>query len=111
MIDLHSHVLPGVDDGAGTLDESVAILRAAAEGGITRIAATPHVRADYPTSPDTMERGVDELNRAHRPFLPNMSLIDGPRRTTASVSSSRTIGGRSRVRRRTSRCETVAIPA
>ena len=34
--------------------------------GIARIAATPHVRADYPTSPDTMERGVDVLNRAAR---------------------------------------------
>ena len=66
MIDLHSHVLPGVDDGAHTLEESLAILRAAAEDGIIRIAATPHVRADYPTSPDTMERGVDELNRAAR---------------------------------------------
>jgi protein-tyrosine phosphatase len=66
MIDLHSHVLPGVDDGAGSLAESLAILRAAAEDGIARIAATPHVRADYPTSPDTMERGVDALNRAAR---------------------------------------------
>jgi len=66
MIDLHSHVLPGVDDGAGTREGSIAILRAAAEDGITRIAATPHVRDDYPTSPETMERGVDELNRAAR---------------------------------------------
>ncbi|MGZ8716697.1 MAG: CpsB/CapC family capsule biosynthesis tyrosine phosphatase, partial [Gaiellaceae bacterium] len=36
MIDLHSHVLPGVDDGARTLEESVGILRAAAEDGVTR---------------------------------------------------------------------------
>jgi protein-tyrosine phosphatase len=66
MIDLHSHVLPGIDDGPRTLDESIEILRAAAEDGITRIAATPHVRADHPTTPDAMERGVDELNRAAR---------------------------------------------
>jgi protein-tyrosine phosphatase len=66
VIDLHSHVLAGVDDGARTLDESLGILRAAAEDGITRIAATPHVRADYPTSPETMEQGVDALNRAAR---------------------------------------------
>jgi Capsular polysaccharide biosynthesis protein len=56
VIDLHSHILPGVDDGPRTLDESLGILRAAAEDGITRIAATPHVRADYPTSPETMEQ-------------------------------------------------------
>ena len=55
MIDLHSHVLPGIDDGARTLDDSLAILRAAAEDGITRIAATPHVRDDYPTTVEAME--------------------------------------------------------
>ena len=66
MIDLHSHVLPGVDDGVRTLDESLALLRAAVEDGITHIAATPHVRDDYPTSPETMERGVEALNEAAR---------------------------------------------
>jgi protein-tyrosine phosphatase len=66
MIDLHSHVLAGIDDGARSLEDSLAILRAAVEDGITRIAATPHVRADYPTSPDAMERGVEALNRAAR---------------------------------------------
>jgi protein-tyrosine phosphatase len=66
VIDLHSHVLPGVDDGAATLDESLAILRAAVADKIACIAATPHVRADYPTSPETMEQGVVALNRAAR---------------------------------------------
>jgi protein-tyrosine phosphatase len=66
VIDLHSHVLPGVDDGPETLGGSVAILRAAAEDGIERIAATPHVRSDYPTTPETMERLVGELNEAAR---------------------------------------------
>ncbi len=44
MIDLHSHVLPGLDDGAADLDEAVAMGRAAAEDGIRVLAATPHVR-------------------------------------------------------------------
>jgi protein-tyrosine phosphatase len=66
MIDLHSHVLPGVDDGAFSLEQSLAILASAAEDGITRIAATPHVRDDYPTTPEAMESGVAELNRAAR---------------------------------------------
>jgi protein-tyrosine phosphatase len=64
LIDLHSHVLPGVDDGAATLDESLAILRAAASDGIERIAATPHVRDDYPTAPEEMERLVAEVAAA-----------------------------------------------
>lgn len=64
MIDLHSHILPGVDDGAATLEESLEIARAAVADGIELLAATPHVRDDYPTSADTMERLVAELRAA-----------------------------------------------
>ena len=64
MIDLHSHILPGLDDGARDLDEALAIARAAVADGIGSIAATPHVREDYPTSADEMERGVVEFRRA-----------------------------------------------
>lgn len=61
MIDLHSHLLPNVDDGARSLDESRAMARAAVVEGVTAIAVTPHVRADYPTTPDQMEDGVELL--------------------------------------------------
>ena len=66
MIDLHSHILPGVDDGARTLAESVDIARAAAAAGTRILAATPHVREDYPTSAETVERLVVELQRTVR---------------------------------------------
>jgi protein-tyrosine phosphatase len=56
LIDLHSHVLPGLDDGAEDLDDALAICRAAADDGIEVLAATPHVRAyDYPTTAGAME--------------------------------------------------------
>src|SRR5215467_6393643 len=64
MIDLHSHVLPGVDDGAADLEESLSILESAAAEGVTAIAATPHVREDYRTTPDKMERALAELRAA-----------------------------------------------
>jgi protein-tyrosine phosphatase len=64
MIDLHSHILPGVDDGPRTLDGSLEIASAAVEDGIELVAATPHVRDDYPTPVATMERLVDELRAA-----------------------------------------------
>jgi protein-tyrosine phosphatase len=64
VIDLHSHVLPGVDDGCATLEESLELLRAAAADGIRALAATPHVRSDYPTAPETMERLVREVGEA-----------------------------------------------
>jgi protein-tyrosine phosphatase len=64
MIDLHSHILPGVDDGPATLEESLELARSAAADGIRVIAATPHVRDDYPTTPTTMERLLAELRAA-----------------------------------------------
>jgi protein-tyrosine phosphatase len=61
LIDLHSHILHGIDDGARTLEDSLDIARAAVSDGITVIAGTPHVRDDWPTDPEMMERGVAEL--------------------------------------------------
>ena len=69
MIDLHTHVLPGVDDGARTLGEARALALDLASQGVTVMAATPHVRDDYPTTPDVMEGAVAEVRadfEAHR---------------------------------------------
>lgn len=44
---MHCHILPGVDDGARDLDESLAMLEAAKEVGITSIVCTPHCRDPY----------------------------------------------------------------
>lgn len=43
MIDIHSHILPGIDDGARDLDESLALLKIAQNDGITHMVATPHI--------------------------------------------------------------------
>lgn len=42
MIDIHSHILPGIDDGAQTMKDSIEIAKAAVNEGITTIIATPH---------------------------------------------------------------------
>lgn len=47
MRDIHCHILPGVDDGAADLDESLAMLEAAKRAGVTRIVCTPHCRDPY----------------------------------------------------------------
>jgi protein-tyrosine phosphatase len=62
MIDLHSHILRGIDDGAGSLEDSLEIARAAVADGITLIAGTPHVRDDWPTDAGVMEYRVAELS-------------------------------------------------
>lgn len=48
MIDLHAHVLAGVDDGPATADESVELARRAVADGVATLAATPHLRGDHP---------------------------------------------------------------
>ena len=47
MRDLHCHILPGVDDGARDMEESLAMFKAAREAGITNITCTPHCREPY----------------------------------------------------------------
>lgn len=42
MIDIHSHILPGVDDGAKTEEDSIEMAKVAVEEGVTKIVATPH---------------------------------------------------------------------
>ena len=64
MIDLHCHILPGLDDGPSNLDFSVAMGRAAVAAGIYVAVATPHVRADHPTEPAAITAAVAEVNRA-----------------------------------------------
>lgn len=77
MVDLHSHILAGVDDGARTIDESLAIARAAVDSGVELMAATPHVRDDFPTTPETMERLVQETRTALRAAGIELELRSG----------------------------------
>ncbi len=48
MIDLHCHVLPGIDDGPAHLESAVAMVHAYEADGVTTIVATPHLRSDFP---------------------------------------------------------------
>jgi protein-tyrosine phosphatase len=64
VLDLHCHILPGVDDGPAVLATSIAMAEAAAAEGVTRIVATPHVNHRYPTTPEQMLGGVEAVNAA-----------------------------------------------
>ena len=50
VIDLHCHLLPGIDDGPSTTEEALALARAFLAEGITCVAATPHVSPNYPNT-------------------------------------------------------------
>jgi len=62
VIDLHCHVLPGIDDGPETIDGSVALARAAVLAGVSTVVATPHVSWSYPTTAEAIARAVELVN-------------------------------------------------
>ncbi len=62
VIDLHCHVLPGIDDGPETMEGSLALARAAVAAGIRTLVATPHVNAGTRNDADTIARLVGEVN-------------------------------------------------
>jgi len=66
MIDLHCHILPGVDDGALDVRDSVGLARQAAADGIESICATPHIRHDHDVRIEEVAPRVESLNRLLR---------------------------------------------
>ena len=61
VIDLHAHVLHGLDDGPEALEQSLAMLRLAAQAGTKEIVATPHFSRKYPLKPALAQRRWEEL--------------------------------------------------
>ena len=79
ITDFHSHVLPGIDDGSRSVAESIAMLQAEAEQGVTHVIATPHFYA-HRTTPECF---LEKRNRAEmmlreemekHPGLPRLSV-------------------------------------
>ena len=62
MIDLHCHVLPGIDDGPETIAGSLALARAAVDAGVRTLVATPHVNWRYPNDAATIAAAAGELS-------------------------------------------------
>lgn len=77
MIDLHCHVLPGIDDGPETIEDSLRLARAARAAGIETLVATPHVNARYPNDADTIASGVREVNERLREEGIDISVVAG----------------------------------
>lgn len=62
MVDLHCHILPGVDDGALDMRDSAGMARQAAGDGIEAVCATPHIRHDHDVRIDEVTGRVGALN-------------------------------------------------
>lgn len=78
MIDLHSHVLPGIDDGAPDLEHALELADAAARQGTWVLAATPHLRADFPeVRPHELASRCDEVRAAIRDAGIDIEVVQG----------------------------------
>lgn len=64
MIDIHSHILTGLDDGARSFEESFEMVRMAQAAGTTDIVASPHSNDDYQFDPAVVEAKIAELQAA-----------------------------------------------
>jgi protein-tyrosine phosphatase len=64
LIDIHSHVLYGLDDGARTLEDSVAMVRMAAEHGTTDLVATPHANPNFRFDPQIVQERLAQVAEA-----------------------------------------------
>jgi protein-tyrosine phosphatase len=64
VIDLHCHIVPGIDDGPQTMEDAVELGRAAARAGTETLVATPHIREDHPFELTSLAARVAEVQAA-----------------------------------------------
>lgn len=77
IIDIHAHVLPGVDDGARDMDEAEALLRSALSQGIRGVAATPHYSRTRATDKEKLQSLAAELQERMRRHDPQFTIYLG----------------------------------
>jgi tyrosine-protein phosphatase YwqE len=64
-VDMHSHLIPGIDDGSKTMEESIQLIRVFKEMGYKKIITTPHVMSDYyKNTPEIINAGLENLREA-----------------------------------------------
>lgn len=63
--DMHSHLIPGIDDGSKSIEDSLALLKKFEEMGYTKVITTPHVMSDfYKNTPEIINRGLATVHEA-----------------------------------------------
>ena len=85
MIDIHCHILPGIDDGARSMAEAVEMARIAAGDGIRAIIATPHI-ADSGTPKEKILLAVSVLNRRLEKEMIPVTVFPGAEVTVGALS-------------------------
>lgn len=61
-VDVHSHLIPGIDDGSQSMDETIGMLLRFVDLGYKKVITTPHIMQDhYPNTPDIINNGLDKV--------------------------------------------------
>ena len=62
--DIHSHLIPGIDDGAQTMNDSLEMLKVFQDSGYKKVITTPHIMSDYyRNTPEIINAGLSDLKR------------------------------------------------
>lgn len=65
QVDMHSHLIPGIDDGSKSMDESLDLIQRLANFGLRKIITTPHIMSEYyRNTPEIIRLGLEDLQKA-----------------------------------------------
>lgn len=90
MVDIHCHIVPGVDDGAVSLEMSLAMIEEAKRCGVTSILTTPHIRGNADELPrhEHHKKAFQKVLDASATMMPDMDLhLSGEVRVTSETHS------------------------
>lgn len=63
--DMHSHLIPGIDDGSKSMEESIDLVRRLADFGLSKIITTPHIMSEYyRNTPEIINMGLEDLRKS-----------------------------------------------
>ncbi|HEY8402001.1 MAG TPA: CpsB/CapC family capsule biosynthesis tyrosine phosphatase [Cytophagaceae bacterium] len=75
LVDMHSHLLPGLDDGADTLEDTLRLIEEFVSAGYKKIITTPHIMGDfYKNTPEGIRAKLEEVRKALRESNINVEL-------------------------------------
>jgi tyrosine-protein phosphatase YwqE len=65
QVDMHSHLIPGIDDGSKSMEESLGLIQRLADYGLRKIITTPHIMSEYyRNTPEIIRLGLEDLRKA-----------------------------------------------
>jgi tyrosine-protein phosphatase YwqE len=64
-VDMHSHLIPGIDDGSKSMEESLELIKRLSSYGLRKIITTPHIMSEYfKNTPEIISMGLEDLRKA-----------------------------------------------